>query len=256
MPMRHLIVIFLLFSCGGSLAPVTDGQPAASTLPSVRTTTEAGTWPYFLQHLKIVEGPILDYRGQPVADQEKGAGIIPYDVGKSDLQQCADALMRLRAEYLFEQKRHGEIAFHFVSGDRYRYTDYLAGKRPKASGNRVVLVNGAAQPNTHASLRKYLDYVYMYASTISLARELKKTDRFTIGTIVIYAGSPGHCFIIIDEKEEGGKKLFKLAEGYTPAQSIYVLKNPVDGSSWHTLAKGTINTASYSFTKYEVKAFE
>ena len=254
--MRHLIGIVLLFSCGGSMAPLEVVKPALPPAPLVQTRTVPGSWPFFLQHLKIVDGPILDYRGQPVADQEKGAGIIPYDVGKSDLQQCADALMRLRAEFLYEQKRHGEIAFHFVSGDLYRFTDYLAGKRPKASGNRVVLVSGAAQPNTHASLRKYLDYVYMYASTISLAKELKKTDRYAIGTVVIYAGSPGHCFIIIDEKEEGGKKLFKLAEGYTPAQSIYVLRNPEDGSSWYSLGPGTINTASYSFTKYEVKSFE
>jgi hypothetical protein len=175
------------------------------------------------------------------------------------LQQCADALMRLRAEYLFGQKRYDEIGFHFVSGHYYSWNDYCKGLRPKPSGNTIKFFQSAASEKNHASLRRYLDIVYMYASTISLAKELKPTNEFEIGTVVVYAGSPGHCFIIIDETiNDRGEKLFKLAEGYTPAQSIYVLRNLEENgiTPWHKLKKGPIETASYRFTSYKLGKFE
>ena len=111
----------------------------------------------------------------------------------------------------------------------------------------------------HASLRKYLDIVYAYASTISLEKELKTADDFEIGTVIIHAGSPGHCMIITDEiTNNKGEKLFKLVEGYMPAQSIYVLRN-LDASEispWYKLSKNhPIETASYLFTNYELKKF-
>ena len=167
--------------------------------------------------------------------------------------------MRLRAEYLFAQKRFAEIGFHFTSGDYYSFYDYCRGKKPVPKGRNVVFVNSSPQPQHAQSLRKYLDVVYTYAGTISLASELKSSLEFAIGTVVITPGSPGHCFIITDEATTtGGEKLFKLVEGYTPAQSIYVLRN-VDEPElgcWHRLKKGTITTASYEFSSYKMKKFE
>lgn len=49
-----------------------------------------------------------------------------------------------------------------------------------------------------------------------------------------------------------------MAEGYTPVQSIYVLRNlNEDGiSPWYKLSKGVIETASYRFTDYKLGRFE
>lgn len=217
------------------------------------------SWAYFLQHLPEKEGAIVDYREQEVAGQEKMFSLINYDVGKRDLQQCADALMRLRAEYLFARQRYKEIRFHFTNGTLYTFEAYVNGLRPVPSGKSVRFITTQPASYTHPHLRAYLDYVYAYAGTISLAGELKPADGFAIGTVVITPGSPGHCMIITDmATTPAGDTLYKLVEGYTPAQSIYVLRNnstPQLGY-WHRLRNGPISTASYTFQTYQLKMFE
>lgn len=259
--MRQLIVLFFFSACQNSTTVFDLPLPHVVAINNIKINqqTDSSSWIYFLQHLPEKDGPVLNYKGQPVVDQEKHFSILTYDVGTQDLQQCADALMRLRAEYLFNQNRQDEIGFHFVSGQFYQFTDYCKGLKPIPKGRSVQFVTGAPAARTHQSLRHYLDIVYTYASTISLAGELKNTDEFEPGTVIISPGSPGHCFIITDEATASdGKKLYKLVEGYTPAQSIYVLRNVSEPalSYWHHLKKGTIETASYEFASYQLKKFE
>ena len=261
--MQNLLLLFLLFnfSCENKLLNAVSTYEVknfASQEVRPKAIKDTNSWEYFLQHLPEKEGPILDFKGQPVSYQAKHFSIINYDIGTRDLQQCADALMRLRAEFLFSKNRFSEIGFHFTSGDFYSFDDYCNGKRPVPKGNDVVFISSSSHPKNAQSLRKYLDIVYTYAGTISLAKELKNAAAFNIGTVVITPGSPGHCFIITDEATtSSGKKLYKLVEGYTPAQSIYVLKNTGDTSLeyWHELKEGTITTASYEFSSYELKSF-
>ena len=221
--------------------------------------SDSNSWEYFLQHLAEKKGAILNYKGTLINDQSKHVAIINYDVGTRDLQQCADALMRLRAEYLFSQKRYNEIGFHFTNGDFYSLLDYCNGKKPRPAGQDVDFFYSTPQLINAQSLRRYLDLVYTYAGTISLANELKGCSEFAIGTVVVTPGSPGHCFIISNEATtSSGEKLYKLVEGFTPAQSIYVLKNISEPElgAWHRLKKGRIITASYEFNSYKLKRFE
>ena len=261
--MRLIILGCLgLFSCNQvSDAHITNNNALTTEKQKIVSINQEDekSWIYFLQHLPVIHGPILDYKGTPVPYQQKHVAIINYDVGTKDLQQCADALMRLRAEYLFEQHRYHEIGFHFVNGFLYKWDQYCKGIKVAPAGNTIKLIKAAPSPYNHESLRRYLDIVYNYASTISLAKELKKANDFEPGTVVIYPGSPGHCFIIIDEaKDKDGEKVFKLAEGYSPAQSIYILSNLVEPeiSPWYHLHKGTITTSSCRFINYELRSFE
>lgn len=262
--MKHFfffVTAAVFLCCTSAVSNQKNGRPpaVASSPIQSRPIKDSNSWGYFLQHLPQKDAPVLDYRGQPVGDGEKAFAVIDYDVGTRDLQQCADALMRLRAEYLFAQKRLNEISFHFVSGEAFGFTAYCDGKTPVPKGNGVVFGASSPRAKDHASLRNYLDIVYTYASTLSLADELKDADAFAIGTVIIKAGSPGHCFIITDESATAsGEKMYKLVEGYTPAQTMYVLCNAEEPSlgCWHKLKKGPITTASYQFKQYKLKRFE
>ncbi|MEI6948703.1 DUF4846 domain-containing protein [Paraflavisolibacter sp. H34] len=257
-----LILVIALGAC--NLAPTgfsasADSQHNLPVTPSSHSYP-SGSWQHFLQHLPAKEGPVLDYSGNPVSNQQKHVAIVPYDVGTKDLQQCADALIRLRAEYLFSAGRYEEIGFHFTSGHLYRWKDYCKGLRPVIRGNSVAFSRLAAPGRQdHPSLRRYLDIVYTYAGTVSLARELQPTRELKTGTVIITPGSPGHCSMIVDEATDGkGKKLFKLVEGFMPAQSIYILKNPAtENAPWYALEAGApVETSSYSFHHYKLGRFE
>jgi hypothetical protein len=258
-PAFSFFIAVVFFCCNNTgTHNIPSGGPRSDQIKTIAFPTDS--WQYFLQHLPAINAPVIDYTGKPITNQAKHVAVINYDVGTSDLQQCADALIRLRTEYLFAQKRFNEIGFHFCSGQYYSWNMYCAGLKPVLKGNSVKFVSlNKPQQRTHESLRKYLDIVYAYASTVSLSRELCPAHDFEVGTVIITPGSPGHTCIIIDEtinnKEE---KLYKLAEGYMPAQSIYILSNPYseDISPWYKLSKGEILTASYDFTNYQLKKFE
>ncbi|HYD15554.1 MAG TPA: DUF4846 domain-containing protein, partial [Hyphomicrobium sp.] len=146
------------------------------------------------------------------------------DIGKRDLQQCADAVMRLRAEWLYSLGRDKEIAFNDTDGKRRRFS---------ATGR-----------SDHAGLRKYMDLVFAYAGTYSLERELKpvKPADIAIGDVFIKGGFPGHAVLVTDMavNKETGEKRFLLLQSYMPAQDMHILKNPnsADGSPWYTVPSG------------------
>ncbi len=199
----------------------------------------------------------MEYSGSFASDQSKHFVLVNYDVGNRDLQQCADFLMRLRAEYLFQSGRANEISFRFTSGQAYSFQDHCKGLVPVVAGSKVTFRQRTAVGASGTSLRKYLDLVYSYAGTVSLHRDLAPARGFEVGTVIISPGSPGHCMIIVDEMVKNGKKYYKLAESFMPAQTPYILKNPKDGSPWHELIPGgRILTASYHFAGYDLRKFE
>ena len=79
--------------------------------------------------LKKYGAQILRFDGNPIATQSLHEAIYDIDTGEKDLQQCADSVIRLYAEYLWKQDRKDEIAFHFTNGDLVKWTDYRDGYR-------------------------------------------------------------------------------------------------------------------------------
>jgi len=181
------------------------------------------------------------YNGQPKANQGNHFAVLQMDVGNRDLQQCADAAIRLRAEYLFSQRRHGDISFHFTSGHEVTWSAYLKGMRTKVSGSEVRFERTARYDSSYSNFRKYLDVIFTYCGTASLPQDLNKTaqDSIKAGDIYLQTSRPyGHAVTVMaTAKNEKGQMTFLLAQSYMPAQSIHILKNLGDPeiSPWFTM---------------------
>ena len=227
-------------------------------------TENAGTFADFLIHQTLLpEGfPVRNFKNEPTPYQMFHAAILDIDVGDRDLQQCADAWIRLYAEFLWKQKHFDEITFQFTSGQSLSWNDFKKGIRTLEEGERVRFVSKAKFDDSYTNFRKYLDLVFQYAGTISLDREsvLVKNNRdIQVGDMIITPGSPGHCVIIVGiAKDKNGKKLYLLAERFLPAQDIHIIKNPKSRlSPWYELdvnAPVTV-TAKYHFKPTTIKRF-
>src|SRR4029079_4081074 len=70
-----LLWLFTFLNCAGDPLPPSTN---ASTSPKIvqNRKFDADSWPYFLQHLPVVDSPILDFEGRPVPYQQKHVGII------------------------------------------------------------------------------------------------------------------------------------------------------------------------------------
>ncbi len=190
------------------------------------------------------------------------AAVLDIDIGDRDLQQCADAAIRLRAEYLYSKGLYEQIHFNFTNGFNAEYVKWMEGSRIRITGNRAEWVRQGNRDTGYESFRKYLDMVFTYAGTLSLSQEMKNisTGDAQPGDVFLKGGSPGHCVIIVDmaEHTETGEKIFIAAQSYMPAQSIHILKNPAndDGNPWYPLDFGDeLVTPEWTFTKDQVFRF-
>ncbi|MBN1917121.1 MAG: DUF4846 domain-containing protein [Verrucomicrobia bacterium] len=237
--------------------PVPDGYR--------RTEAAAGTFADWLRHLPLKEGrpPVQLYDGREKANQDAHFAVIDIDVGDRDLQQCADAVMRLRAEYLYAKGDHETIHFNFTSGDRADFAEWAKGYRPTVTEDSVEWRQTAGEDRSYASFRKYLVIVFAYAGSASLSRELEPVEDVAdmqIGDVFIKGGFPGHAVIVVDMAvdADSARKVFLLAQSYMPAQDIHILRNPAnpDSNPWYPLDFGDqLITPEWTFSAGELRRF-
>lgn len=228
-----------------------------------RVKTNPNLFGYYLQNFKLKphNSKVHLYNGQLKSNQNVHAAILDISVGKQDLQQCADATMRLRSEFLYAQKRYQDIHFNFTNGFNVAYSKWRQGYRLKINGNKVSWYRTDKASTSYQSFSKYMRYVFMYAGTLSLDKELKSIaiKDMKIGDIFIQGGSPGHAIIVMDmAKNSENETIFMLAQSYMPAQEIHILKNYTNDiiSPWYT-AKNLeqLKTPEWNFTKDNLKRF-
>jgi hypothetical protein len=199
-----------------------------------REVYSEGSFQHFIQNypLKKFGAKVINYDGNEYFYQSGHFGILELSVPKNGLQQCADALIRLRAEYLWKQNRKSEIGFEFTSGHYCSWNNYAEGYRPKVKGNKVTFHKIASNDHSKTNFYKYLNLIYTYSGTLSLYNELPKitsSKKLQVGDMLVYPGTPGHIVMIVDKaKDSLGNQRFILAQGNTPAQSVHLLKNPND----------------------------
>lgn len=197
-----------------------------------RATAAEGSFAAFLRDYPMKEdgSPVLLYDGREKGNQSAHAAVFALPIENEDLQQCADSVMRMYAEYFWESGQKERIAFHFVNGFYAEYTRWRDGERIQVSGNEVSWVRTADYDDSYENLKKYLRYVFSYASTLSMERESEpvSADEIAVGDVFLKGGSPGHVVMVVDLcADMQGEKAFLLAQGYMPAQEFHVLNNPL-----------------------------
>ena len=203
-----------------------------------RMKTDSGTFAAYLRDIGLKEKTtVYLYNGQPKQNQTAQYALLNITVGNTNLQQCADAVMRLRAEYLFANKQYQQIIFKDNAGTIYAFESTY----------------------TREHFDKYLNRVFGMCGSASLSKQLKPVNNFSDiepGDVLIRGGFPGHAVIVMDVAvNEAGKKIYLLAQSYMPAQDIHVLKNPVNESlsPWYEVNDDhIIRTPEYTFTQSEL----
>ncbi len=229
-----------------------------------RVAYKKGTFQEYLRNYKLKPfgSKIVNYDSTEYFAQHWHDAILEVPVPSNGLQQCADALMRIRSEYLWENDRKKEIGFKFTSGHYCSWQKYAEGFRPKVKGNKVTFYKTASANYSKQNFHKYLNLIYMYAGTLSMYNELEKVNinDIRIGDMLVKPGTPGHIEIIVDEVVNvDGEKMYLLAQGNTPAQSVCLLKNfeDTDISPWYTFSKNkSVDTPSYYFEKAQFIRFK
>jgi hypothetical protein len=201
---------------------------------------EPGSFAGWLQNLPLKPAGThtKTYRGEIARTDIETAAVVDISVGNQDLQQCADAVMRLRGEYLYHQKNYKAISFNFVSGFKCDYIHYADGYR--YHNNKWVLTS--KKDYSYPIFMQYMNLVFMYAGTLSLEKELKQVTNpaeLKAGDVFIHGGSPGHCFIVVNVVENTQhQKQFLLAQSFMPTQNIQILQY-YPGYYWFSMDKIT-----------------
>ncbi|WP_159730990.1 DUF4846 domain-containing protein [Sphingobacterium sp. 18053] len=213
-----------------------------------RPTYRVEEFGHFLENLPLypIDQEVHYYNGKIKPRNNIYNSVVKLDIGKRDLHQCADAVMRLRADYLYQQKRYKDIKFNFLSDSKpHAYTNYAKGDY------------------SYPTYWKYLEYVFAYANTASLHDELpsvKTTQEVKIGDTFIQKGSPiGHAIIVVDlAKDSTGKTIVLLAQSYMPAQEIQILNNWNNStlSPWYDIDQDIIKTPEWTFYPKNLKTWE
>ncbi len=204
-----------------------------------RTTADSGSFATWLRNRELKKNKtVYLFNGEPKYNQAAQYAVLDISTGNKDLQQCADAVMRLRAEYLFDRQEFNAIVFFDNDNTAYRLLP----------------------PYNKANFSSYLNRVFGMCGSASLSKHLRPVDSFgeiKVGDVIIRGGFPGHAVIVVDvATDKSGRRIFMLAQSYMPAQDIHVLKNPLYDflSPWYLVnGRALIQTPEYTFYANELK---
>lgn len=203
-----------------------------------RKENQHSSFAHWLQQIQIKKDTtVYLFNGVKKNNQHAQFAVLDISVGNKNLQQCADAVMRLRAEYLFSQKQFDKVIFTDNDGGIYLF-------KP---------------PFNRTRFSKYLQIVFGMCGTASLSKQMKAVPMKDIraGDVLIRGGFPGHAVIVMDvANNNAGEKIYLLAQSYMPAQDIHILKNPLNKTTdpWYKVSDAfVIETPEYNFTKNELK---
>ena len=215
----------------------------------MRISVKPGSFGEWLRNFPLRKNnTVYLYNGQPIEEQNLHYAVLDISTGNKDLQQCADAIMRLRAEYYFAKKDYGKIEFG-EGKEKMNFLDILR--------NADV-----TQEMVRPLFMQYMEKVFINCGTYTVDAMSAPIplDSMQPGDMFVKAGSPGHAMVIVDVAANAvGKKIYMLAQSYIPAQDMHIVINPVDAhlSPWYEVIIGKqIETPGWVFTSSQLKRWK
>ncbi len=192
-------------------------------------------------HLKK-DKTIYLYNKKPSTHQTWPYAVLDVSVNGDGLQQCADAVMRLRSEYLFAEKNYRAISFPYANGT-------------------FNFASNTSSCYTHDCLMKYLKNVFISCGTYTVEQVTKQVRDFSAleaGNVLVKAGSPGHAMMVADVAVNPAtkEKIYLLIQSYMPSEDIHVVMNPSNAQlgPWFKVDTGKdIRTPGYHFEKKHLR---
>lgn len=227
-----------------------------------RKAVDSNSFTHYLRNLPLKpEGSKVKYFNGETKYIDVYEAVVDMEITNKDLQQCADAIMRLRGEYFYSIKAYDKISFTLTNGFIVDYSEWMKGNRVVVNGNKTSWRTTTEPSNTYKEFRKYMDFVFTYAGTLSLSKQLhpKNIKDISPGDVFILGGSPGHAVMVVDVAENNsGEKIFMLAQSYMPAQETQILKNLNDTqlSPWYSAnIVGSLQTPEWTFELGQLKTW-
>ncbi|HMD00999.1 MAG TPA: DUF4846 domain-containing protein [Ferruginibacter sp.] len=211
--------------------PLPDGYKRINVAP--------GSFGEWLRNFELKKDrTVYLFNGEAKFNQTAQYAVLNIDVGNKDLQQCADAVMRLRADWQFAMQKFDSITFTDNEHGVYHFT----------------------APYNRSNFNTYLSRVFGMCGSASLSKQLHAVDDLSTimpGDVLIRGGFPGHAVIVMDvATNDAGERIYMLAQSYMPAQDIHVLNNPLYASlsPWFQVNDHKlIQTPEYTFYRTELK---
>jgi hypothetical protein len=177
------------------------------------------------------------YDGSVKKNQSSHFAVLDVSYNRHPLQQCADAIMRLRAEYIFETKSQENICFY------HQHNTYFT----------------CPSTCTRPQLESFLNNVFSWCGSYNLQAQLKPVTHIQdiqTGDVFVRGGSPGHAMLVAGvAKNSRGQKVFLLLQSFMPAQDIHIVINPHNAklSPWYSVDDYYVVTPGWNFTAADLR---
>lgn len=188
------------------------------------------------------------------ADDEYIAGVMAIDIGSVDLQQSADVVIRLHAEWLWSHDQRDAISYPGGAKLNMPLSRWEKGQRVISEGANVFwAVQSKPAAADYSEFRRYLDIVFTWANSASLARRTEPVEASALmpGDFFLHTKPPGHVAIVLDIAEKpSGERLALLGQALNPTESVHVIR-PGRATAWFSLRPGhslvTARSAAFSW---------
>jgi Domain of unknown function (4846) len=216
-------------------APVASVEARFPAPPGYqRVAATPGSFGEWLRGLPLAAPgtPVLNNSGGAAysGDNEYVAAVVAIDVGAGDLQQSADAIVRLHAEWLWANDQPNALSYRSASKLEMPFSRWAKGQRLIASGPNVFwVVKSKPRAPNYDDFRQYIDAVMLWSNNVSLATRAEHvTDpaQLAAGDFFVQTRGKGHAILVLDiAQKPTGERVALLGQALqSPAQSIHVMR--------------------------------